>query len=143
MLIRNMNLGSGLVNGVRMVVLKMSEKSLKLKLITGVGKGNIVFMPKIKLISTDPNMPFKFTRIQFPFRLAFAITINKAQGQTFSKVGIYLKKPVFTHGQLYVAFSRVKRPDDIKILIQPTKEQGSDNNGQYTKNVVYKEILLS
>ena len=33
------------------------------------------------------------------------MTVNKAQGQTFERVGIYLPSPVFSHGQLYVAFS--------------------------------------
>ena len=80
----------------------MSEKSVKLEVITGVGKGNTFFMPKLKLISIDPYMPFKFTRIQFPLRLAFAIII-KAQGQTFTNVGIYLKYPPMVNSMLLLA----------------------------------------
>ena len=62
-------------------------------------------------------MPFVVKRKQFPVRLCFAMTINKAQGQTIEKLGLYLPTPVFTHGQLYVAVSRVKKKEDLKILI--------------------------
>lgn len=143
MLIRNINLGSGLVNGVRLIVLSMFEKCIKLEIITGSGKGNIIFLPRIKLISTDPNMPFHMSRLQFPLRLAFAITINKAQGQTFQKAGVYLDKPVFTHGQLYVAFSRVKSSDGIRVYMANTREQNNTENNSYTKNIVYPEVLTN
>lgn len=98
-------------------------------------------MPKISLISTDPNMPFKLIRIQFPLRL-FTLPPIKAQGQTFKQLCIYSKTPVLAHGQLYVAFSWVKRPDDVKIIIHPRTDQGSGQNGHYTVNVVYREIVL-
>ena len=45
------------------------------------------------------------------------MTINKAQGQTFDNIGLYLPASVFTHGQLYVDMSRVRISSAIRILV--------------------------
>jgi replication factor A1 len=65
------------------------------------------------------------------------MTINKSQGQTLSTVGVYLKKPVFSHGQLYVAFSRVTSKQGLKVYI----EDEDGNLVAETRNVVYHEVL--
>jgi hypothetical protein len=80
------------------------------------------------------NWPFVLCRRQFPIRVAFAITINKSQGQTLNNVGVYLLSPVYSHGQLYVAISRVTSTANINIF----NDQGPDG---YMQNVVYKEVL--
>jgi ATP-dependent DNA helicase PIF1 len=79
--------------------------------------GDKIIIPRLNLIPCDLGLPFKFLRRQFPLTLCFAMTVNKSQGQLLSHVGIYLHKPVFTHGQLYVAFPRVTSKKGLKILI--------------------------
>ena len=49
---------------------------------------------------------FHLSRRQFALQLAFAMTINKSQGQPVKNVGIHFQTPVFTHGQFYVTMSR-------------------------------------
>ncbi|UYV76576.1 hypothetical protein LAZ67_14001225 [Cordylochernes scorpioides] len=78
----------------------------------GTGKGGVailhaVLVSKIFLAPSDINFTLNLKRQEFPLRLAFPMTINKAQGQTFTRVCLLLQEPVFTHGQLYVAFSRL------------------------------------
>jgi ATP-dependent DNA helicase PIF1 len=65
------------------------------------------------------------------------MTINKSQGQSLNKVGIYLNKQVFCHGQLYVALSRVTSKEGLKLLIDDNDCQSED----IAKNIVYKEIF--
>jgi len=81
-----------------------------------------------------PDWPFVLRHRQFPVRVAFAIIINKSQGQTFNNIGVYLLSPVYSHGQLYVVISRVTSSANIKIFT----DQGPD---RYMRNVIYKEVL--
>ena len=80
-------------------------------------------------------------RRQFPVRLSFAITINKAQGQTIPTVGIYLPDHDFSHGQLYVALSRGVSQSTTKLLVQ--KGTIPKEKGVHTRNIVYKDVLFS
>ena len=63
------------------------------------------------------------------------MTVNKSQGQSVQNVGLDLRTPVFSHGQLYVALSRCTSPDQIKVLF-PDGQMGTG-----TANIVYPEIL--
>ncbi|KAL4555769.1 hypothetical protein LXL04_038397 [Taraxacum kok-saghyz] len=94
---------------------------------------------RIPLSPSDDDMfPFKLRRKQFPVRLCFAMTINKAQGQTIPNVGVYLPEPVFSHGQLYVALSRGISRGNTKVLVKSVEKSNVDE--VYTSNVVYKEV---
>ncbi len=89
------------------------------------------------------DLPFTIARRQFPIRLEFAMTINKSQGQTMDKIGLYLPQPVFAHGQLYVALSRARSMDSIKVLVCNTNKQGMNTSDckTYTVNVMYKSVF--
>ncbi|GBO42986.1 hypothetical protein AVEN_213477-1 [Araneus ventricosus] len=99
-LIRNLD-PPKLCNGTRLCVSKLMSKVIQVTTLAGKIKGERVFIPRINRIPSDK--PFVFKRLQFPFRLAFAITMNKDQDQSLKVSGINLKPPCFSHGQLYVA----------------------------------------
>jgi ATP-dependent DNA helicase PIF1 len=85
------------------------------KIITGKGAGSVAFIPHIMFIFDNIDLPFTFARKQFLLWLAYAMTINKFEGQTLSHVGLHLTNDIFSHGQLYVAFSRPKALANVKV----------------------------
>jgi len=127
-LLRNIN-PPKLCNGTRLAVKKLMNNVVEATILTGPFKGEDVLIPRIPMIPTDT--PFQFKRLQFPIRLAFAITINKAQGQSLELCGLDLDADCFSHGQLYVACSRVGKPDSLYIYADSGK----------TKNIVYPQVL--
>jgi ATP-dependent DNA helicase PIF1 len=113
MLLRNLNQSEGLCNGTRLIITLLGDLVLEAKIITGIHSGKIVLIPRICLPLKNYKLPFVLERRQFPVKVCYAMTINKSQGQTLTNVGIYLRRPVFTHGQLYVANikARIKNID--------------------------------
>ena len=99
------------------------------------------FLPRIPLKTTkNVHLPFVMIKRQFPVRLSFALTINKAQDQTIPTVGIYLPDHVFSHGQLYVVLSRGVSQSTTKLLVQ--KGRIPEEEGVHTRNIVYKDVLF-
>jgi ATP-dependent exoDNAse (exonuclease V) alpha subunit len=139
MLLRNLSHTDGLCNGSRLIVTHLGDRVIEARLITGSHAGNYVFIPRITLNLKSNKYPFELARRQFPIKVCYAMTINKSQGQTLSSVGIYLRRPVFSHGQLYVAFSRVTCKEGLKVIIEDEKTDCTDE----TRNVVYREVFAS
>lgn len=127
-LLRNLN-APKLCNGTRLVIKNIRGNVLEATILTGKFQGEVVLLPRIPMIPSDSPIPFR--RLQFPVRLAFAMTINKSQGQTMSICGLDLESPCFSHGQLYVACSRVGKPSSLFIYAP----QG------LTKNIVHQLAL--
>lgn len=138
-LLRNLAPSRGLCNGTRMILLRVSRRVLQVRIMGGDYDGNVELIPRISLTPTSTCAEFAFSlrRRQFPVRLAFAISINKAQGQSVKYVGLDLRVPVFSHGQLYVALSRATSSDRVKVLL-PARTASLR-----TTNVVYPEIFQS
>jgi len=143
--LRNLQPRKGLCNGTRLIVRSLGRNVIQAEILIGQHVGESVLIPRILFASTNSDFPFILSRRQFPCRLSFIMTINKAQGQEFDQVGIYLASPVFSHGQLYTAFSRAKSADEIKLEICEADGQGKlkkESCDVFTKNVVCKEVLL-
>jgi ATP-dependent DNA helicase PIF1 len=133
-LTRNINPAAGLCNGTRLTIKSIHSRVIEAEIIIGPNAGTSVLIPKMSLLPTDSELPFEFTRFQYPIKPCFSMTINKAQGQTLDYVSIWLgDEHVFTHGQLYVALSRVSDFSNIKIA--------TSNPNLMTRNVVYKDVF--
>ncbi len=80
------NMPGDLANGTRLIVVKLMQHIIDAEIATGPNKGRHVFIPRFHVLSITPSdterMPFTLRRRQFLLRPAFAMTINKAQGQT-------------------------------------------------------------
>ncbi|RZC57373.1 hypothetical protein C5167_004674 [Papaver somniferum] len=127
----------GLCNGTQLVVKQIGKRFIEGQIITGNSVGFHVCIPRMIFSPTGANLPFVFRRRQFPVKVCFAMTINKIQVQTLQQVGIYLPKPLFTHGQLYMAVSITTSKEGLKILIKKSDKQPLG----FTQNIVYKEVF--
>ena len=112
-------------NGTRVCV-----KSLMAQVI----EATILFIPQIPMVPTD--MPFEFKRLQFPVRLALAMSINKAQEQSLRAAGIHLETPCFSNGQLYVACSRVETRKNLYVFALDGERQKYCLSNSFTIKIV-------
>ncbi|KAG3138760.1 hypothetical protein PC128_g25503 [Phytophthora cactorum] len=135
MMMRNLNPDLGLYNGTRLRIVELKTHVIHATIMTGERQGQHVLIPRIVFISDGEarEFPFRLRRKQFPVQPAFAMTINKAQGQTVQNLGLYLSTPCFTHGQLYVALSRVTSRSKFKALIEYPQLEEEDG--------VYRQIF--
>ena len=139
MLMRNLDPTGGLANGTRLVIRGMQRSVLDCEVVGGAYAGRRAYLARCNMSPSANDLPFQLSRRQFPVRPAFAMTVNKAQGQTLQRVGVFLLCGVFSHGQLYVAASRIGAPDRIRFLVSDGRKEGLE--GVYTKNVVFRELV--
>jgi ATP-dependent DNA helicase PIF1 len=158
-LLRNLCDRDGLVNGTRLRLIRIQPHILEVVITSGSHVRKIAFIPRITLLTNNTkDSHYNLRRLQFPVRLSFAMTINKSQGQTINRVALVLLTPVFTHGQLYVAASRTRSHENLKIFLPQSLD--NRNNRMFnnifinshdlqflslylgsTRNVVYKEVF--
>ncbi|KAF0723292.1 hypothetical protein Ae201684_017775 [Aphanomyces euteiches] len=136
-LLRNLKTTRRLCKGTRLRVDGFLPTMLQVTIISqGAFFGEKHLLPRIALYPSETRLPFCFKRLLFPLRLAFAMTINKAQGQTLDTVGFYMPNQLFAHGQLYVTLSRT-RTGLAGIIFCNARQVGCAS----VTNVVYSEIF--
>ncbi|XP_031280234.1 ATP-dependent DNA helicase PIF1-like [Pistacia vera] len=137
MLLRNLNQYDGLCNGNKLIITHLEKWSIQAVIITGSNIRDIITIPRIIMSKADMKWPFRLRRRQLPMTVSFCMTINKSQGQSLKTVGLYMKHQVFTHGQLYVAQSRVTSRQGIKILLALQQDEPTET----LTNIVFKEVF--
>ncbi|XP_058778954.1 uncharacterized protein LOC131652945 [Vicia villosa] len=116
MLMRNLDQSDELCNGTRLVVTRLTNHVIETKIMSGKNIGNIFYISRMSMSFSESLCPFKLIRRQIVFAYSF-----------------------FSHGQLYVAISRVTTKSGLKILIHNDKNAPCST----TTNVVYKEVFPS
>ena len=139
-LLRNFSLDRGLVKNVRVVVVDVGSRLVTVRLIrpsnsdsTASEDGEDILIPRITFLHQLPS-GHTLLRRQFPLAPAYATTFNSCQGLTLDFVGVDLTRPVFSHGQLYTALSRIRQHSDAIVRLHPGQTT--------TPNVTYKEISI-
>jgi hypothetical protein len=84
----------------------MHRNVIDCEVLTGTERNKRILIPRINLTYSYSGtiLPFNFQRSQFPIIAAFAMIINKSQKQTFEKIAILLRQPVFNCTSQQVAF---------------------------------------
>ncbi|KAJ1699041.1 hypothetical protein LUZ63_007553 [Rhynchospora breviuscula] len=129
MLLRNINQPNGLCNGTRMVITACADRFLKARIITGSAIGQEVYIPRIVFVHENDNLPFNLRRKQFPVRVCYAMTINKSQGQSLDRVGVFLPEPINMLDLVKIS-DLPNRPHSVKIqarIIRVWAAKGPDN----------------
>ena len=135
MCIRNLDAPRGIINGTMLRLLHIGRRYLQMQVLTGKSEGSVELMLKSKFTITPEasGLPFTLLRVQYPLIPAYCLSVHKAQGQSLLRLGIVFESDPFTHGQLYVALSRVGGWDRVIAY-----HQGDD-----IRNIVLKHLLTN
>ncbi|OSD05232.1 hypothetical protein PYCCODRAFT_1443527 [Trametes coccinea BRFM310] len=125
---------------VRVLIIAIGNRLVTVRILGGssghgVGplQSNDILIPRI-CFSYILSSGHTLLRKQFPLAPAYATTFNSCQGLTLDVVGIDLIRPVFSHGQLYTALSRIRHRSHARVRLRP--------GDTVTENVTFTQILL-
>ena len=105
---RNIDIGNGVVNGMRGVVKKLFKEFAIVK----DCEGNLHTIAYYK----DVFEKTKSSILHLPLKVSYALSIHKSQGMTIDALEIDLGDNIFTCGQAYTALSRAKSLRSIRVM---------------------------
>jgi hypothetical protein len=133
MCIRNLDARRSIINGTMLRLMHIGRRFLQMQVLTGKSEGSIELFMKARFTVTPDasGLPFVVLRTQYPIIPAYCLSVHKAHGQSLLRLGIVFETDPFTHGQLYVALSRVGGWDCVFAHYQ----------GDDIRNIVLKHLL--
>lgn len=137
-LIRNLSLDLTLVKNSRIIIVDVGTRLVTVRILCGIAGGisvdsDDILIPRISF-THQLRSGYTLLRRQFPLAPAYATTFNSCQGLTLDSVGVDLTVPVFSHGQLYTAMSRIRQRNHARVRL-PSGQTS-------TTNVTYPELLV-
>ena len=140
-IMRNLNKKEGLTNNTRVRIMYIGKNFVRVCTLNKYPK--FFNIPRIRF---NVNLPygksFTMCRLQFPLRLAYSMTYNKSQGQELNKCLVDITSPPFVHGHLYVALSRIRNCENIKIFYDNETLFDEDDKIPVLQNYVYKTLKI-
>ena len=131
---RNLSVDKGLVKNSRVILKALGSSVISVQVISKDGPlDEEVLLPRINFTYKIPGSGFTLCRKQFPLSPAYSTTFNSCQGLTLDKVGIDATSPVFSHGQLYTALSRIRKRQDGMVCV--------NHGATELDNVTFEELL--
>ena len=115
----------GNLNGTKYMLTHLHDNVIEAVVALVAYQDNRLFIPRIPIRPSEKIFSIIMTWKQFPILPCFAITSNKAQGQTLDKVGTHIDSHFFSQGQYYVSQSRVGNDASLKILVVAKEERGN------------------
>ena len=107
-----------LASNARVIIMGISENFKMVKVKTLDAHPRIVYVPRMRFnFHLRSKSSYTMSRVQFPLRLCYAMSVNKSQGQSFDQVLLDATTPNFSHGHLYVALSRLREHDKIRVIV--------------------------
>jgi hypothetical protein len=145
------NIAPGWTNGKRVVIQSTSPLGESVVVVDAVhcdeeqgAEFNYPYQQRLRICRVDFDWKISavgmtVVRKQFPFRLAYSVTYNKSQGQTLDRAVVDVRNPVFAHGQMYTAISRVRKGEDIRMLCLRSQVKNRNLDSEYISVVNYVE----
>jgi len=141
-IMRNLHKKEGLTNNTRVKILKIRKYTIRVCTIN-TKNPKCFEIPRIRFKVNLKWKSYTMCRLQFPLKLAYAMTYNKSQGQELNRCIVDITSPPFCHGHLYVALSRIRNCENIKIFYDDDSIMADDENEiPIICNYNYKELNI-